>query len=400
MDDELQRTIIIKKEMFKVNHVMQNTMRYKTFVLLAAVVAFSGCRKIFNLPDEKNYLSTQADYTTKDWSPIMGRTWYYNNIFNPANSSFPITFEIKNPRFGDGRDASDMLAVKPTLVWTAEYTGKETSLAQIEAKRKLEDHRMLEVKGAGDIVFWYTANSTVLKPADSVVYPQDKRYFDVKISNSGGTRTIKNLSITPYIEQPYLPNDDYNVITGKPKKTLPSGGQLIRNFANVNGIRNASNNLFMDGRDATKGIVYLYIRKFTDPTGNPAAIGHRLRFKFLDKDSVAIDPIRFNATKWIEQVHGFNPEGTAPGFYQTHTFVEYNVAYPIPLARIPTKYTVNGVTNTTGGDRAHSEFSFVRTGFGNVRETGTVSLDYAIFEKGDWEIVFHFKTANPKFEND
>jgi hypothetical protein len=401
VDNELQGAIIILiKKMFKVNHVMQNTMKYKAFVLLAAVIAFSGCRKIFNLPDEKNYLSTQADYTTKDFEPIMGRTYLYTNIFNSANSSFPMTFEIKNPRFGDGRDASDMLAKYPTLVWTGEYSGKETSLAQIEAKRKIESHSILEVRGSGDIIFWYTATPAIIKPADSVVYPQARRYFDMKISNSGGTRTIKNLTVSPKRDRPYFPDGDYNPVTGQPLKTLPAGGQLIRNLAGISNIRNAANNLFMDNKNAANGIVYLYIRKFTDPVGNPAAIGHRLRFKFLDKDSVAIDPFRFNATKWIEQVHGFDAAGTAPGFDQTHTYVEYNVAYPIPLAKIPTKYTVGGVTNQNGGDKAHAEFSFTRTGFGNVRETGKVLLDFAIYEKGDWEIVFHFKTANPKFAND
>ncbi|MFD2143909.1 DUF5007 domain-containing protein [Mucilaginibacter antarcticus] len=206
--------------------------------------------------------------------------------------------------------------------------------------------------------------------------------------------------VTPVRDQPYIPNDDYNKTTGKPNTQLPAGGQPVRNFANIQNIRNAANNQFIDGRSIDKGIVYLYIRKFVDPAGNAAAIGHRLRFKFLDKDSAAIDPFRFNATKWIDQVHGFNPAGTAPGFDQTHTYVEYNVAYPIPLARIPTKYTVGGVANRNGGETAHAEFSFTRTGFGNVRETGRILLDFAIFEKGDWEIVFHFKTANPKFDND
>lgn len=378
---------------------MQHTMRYKTFILLASVIAFSGCRKIFNLPDEKNYLSTQADYTRKEFDPIMGRTTNYNNIFNSSNSSFPMTFEIKNPRFGDGRDASDMIAIKPTLVWTQEYSGKETSLAQIEAKRKLENHRMLELRGSGDLVVWNTTKSTILKPRDSVVMPQDRRYFDVKVSNSGGTRTIKNLNLYFNIERPYFPDADYNYVTGKQNTALPGGGQPVRNFANIDNIRNATNNLFMDN-STTRGIVYVYIRKFTDPTGNAAAIGHRLRIKFLDKDSVAIPPFRFNATKWLEQVHGFTADGSKPGFEQNNIYTEYNVAYPIPLARIPTKYTSGGVSNQSGGDRAHAEFSFTRTGFGNVRETGRLLIDFSIYEPGDWEIVFHFKTANPKFEND
>jgi hypothetical protein len=393
--------------MFKVNNVMQ-TIKYKAFVLLVAVVAFSGCKKLYNLPEEKNYLSAQADYTTKDFQPTLGRTQLLSggNIFSSGNSSFPMTFEIKNPRFGDGKDASDMLAVKPTLVWTQEYTGKETSLAQIEAKRRLENHPILETRGSGDLV-WYASGASIgkggtIKPQDSVVYPQDKRYFDVKISNSGGSRFIRSLTIAPKIEVPYFPAQDINQINGKPNTTTPGGKTLIRMTpSTVFGIRNAATNQYMDnGTDPNKGLVYVYIRKFTDPTGNAAAIGHRLRIKFLDKDSVAINPGKFNATKWIDQIHGFTADGSQPGYVQTATYVEYNVAYPIPLARIPTKFTTNGVTNTGGGDNAHAEFSFTRTGFGNVRETGILAQDFRIYEKGDWEIVFHFKTANPKFDND
>jgi hypothetical protein len=392
--------------MFKVNNVMQNTIKYKAFVLIVAAVAFSGCKKLYNLPDEKNYLSAQADYTTKDFDWILGRTTQKTNIFSSGNSSFPMTFEIKNPRFGDGKDASDMLAVKPTLVWTQEYTGKETSLAQIEAKRHLENHPMLELRGSGDIIFWYTATRDIIKPTDSVVYPQNKRYFDVKIANSGGSRFIRNLAITVKIDVPYFPANDYNQINGKPNTSTPGGSVLVRNYpSRVDGIRNAATNQFMNGQDPNTGLVYLYIRKFVDkpgdvPAPNPAAVGHRLRIKFLDKDSKEIDPHKFNATKWLDQIHGFTPDGTQPGYVITPTYVEYNVAYPIPLATIPSKFTSGGAGNTGGGNTAHAEFSFTRTGFGNVRETGTIYQDFRIFEKGDWEIVFQFATANPKFDND
>ena len=384
---------------------MQNTIKYRAFVLLATVVAFSGgCRKLYNLPDEKSYLSTQADYTTKVFTPILGRTTVYTNIFNPVSSTFPMTFTIKNPRFGDGRDASDMLAVKPTLVWTQEYTGKETSLAQIEAKRHLENHPMLELRGNGDVVLWYTANKNNIKPSDSVVYPQDQRFFDVKITNSGGTRTIKNLTIYPSIDQPYYPVADYNTITGERNTTTPGGHIITYNYPDaIFGIRGETTNQFMtDPRNQNTGLVYLYIRKFVDKPGDPtndAAKGHRLRIKILNKDSVAIDPTKFNLTKWQDQIHGFKKDGT-PGGDVYKEYVEYNVAYPIPLAKIPTKFTAGGVANLTGGDIAQINLTYSRKGFGNITEVGTITQNFRIFEQGDWEIVFHFKTVNPKFEND
>ncbi|HWZ35955.1 MAG TPA: DUF5007 domain-containing protein [Mucilaginibacter sp.] len=389
---------------------MQNTIKYRAFVLLTAAVAFSaGCKKLYNLPDEKQYLSTNADYTQKVFdqnSVILGRTNILGggNIFNADNSTFPMTFTIRNPRFGDGRDASDMLAVKPTLVWTQEYTGKETSLAQIEAKRHLENHPMLETRGNGDLVLWYTANKNNIKPADSIVYPQDQRFFDVKITNSGGSRTITNLTMYPGIDQPYYPTADYNKITGLPNTTTPGGHTLVYNYPDaLSGIRGETTNQYMtDPHNANTGLVYLYIRKFTDKPGdstNTAAIGHRLRIKVLNKDSVAIPPIKWNTTKWQDQIHGFKKDGT-PGGDVYGAYVEYNVAYPIPLAKIPTKFTQGGVANQTGGDIAQINLTYSRLGFGNVTEVGRITQSFRIWEKGDWEIVFHFKTVNPKFQND
>ncbi|MHA4894981.1 DUF5007 domain-containing protein [Pedobacter sp. PWIIR3] len=370
---------------------MQNAIKYKALILLTAVIAFSGCRKIFNLPDERDYLSTRADFTRKDFDPILGRTNDYKDIFNADNSTFPMTFEILNPRFGDGRPATDMLQAKPVLVWTGEYTGKETSLAEIEAKRKIENHPILEMKNSGELIFWNSATRDIIAPRDSVVYPQNVRYFDVRVTNSGGSRVIKNLTVTPRIDVPYEPADDYNQITGLPNTTTPGGKARIYNYPNVSGIiRGATTNTQFDGaRNPNTGLIYMYIRKYTGDDAN----GSTLRFKFLDKDSVAIDPVKFGDTKWDQLVHGFNKK-------MTKTYVKYDVAYPIPLARVPSMYTAGGVTSTTGGDQAYVEFSFSRLGFGNVRETGKISTNFKIFEKGDWEIVFHFKTVNPKFEND
>ena len=134
-------------------------------------------------------------------------------------------------------------------------------------------------------------------------------------------------------------------------------------------------------------MVYTYIRKVPGGTGNS------LRFKFLNKDSVAINPARFNETKWDQLVHGFNME-------RTNEYVKFEVAYPIPVARIPTRFTSGGVANTNGGSTAHVEFVYSRKGFGGAREQGVISQEFAIYEKGDWEIVFHFKTVNPKFEDE
>jgi hypothetical protein len=373
---------------------MQNAIKYKALILLTAIVAFSGCRKIFDLPDEKDYLSLRADYTgDKTYRPQLGRTTTYTNIFNPDGSNFPMTFEIRNPRFGDGRDASDMLQSRPTLVWIGEYNGQEQSLAEIEAKRKIENRPMLEVRGSGDLVFWYTATRADIKPADSVPLPQDIRYIDMKITNSGGSKIIKDLAIIPRIDVPYWPDADYNQVTGKPNTQSVNSKVRVFNRPALSGITGESTNQNIPGDQASTGLVYTYIRKFTnDPNG------HRLRIKILNRDSVPINPGLFNETKWANQVHGFNEAGTAPGYVINAQYVEYNVAYPIPLARVPTRFTSGALQGS--GDNAHLELSYSRRAFGGVRQVGTIYQDFKIYEKGDWEIVFHFKTVNPKFDNE
>lgn len=372
-------------ERFELKSFMQKTINYKVFIVLFTITALFGCKKVFDLPVEKDYLSTKLTYTIKNFTPILGRTTLYRGIFSADNSSFPMQFEIVSPRFGDGRPALDLLKKQQTLVWISEYTGKETSLAEIEAKRKLEEHPIVEVRSSGEIIVWNTATRALLPPRDSIIYPQDIRYFDIKVTNSGGTTTIKELSIVPSIERPYSPDADINPFNGKPNTTKPFGGALIRNFPAISGMIGESTNQQLTTNNSNRGVVYMYIRKFSGGKGNS------LRFKFLNKDSVAIDPAKFNETKWDQVVHGFNMQ-------KTKEYVQYDVAYPIPLAPIPTRFTSGGAEGS--GSEATVAFSYSRKGFGGLREVGTISQNFNIYEKGDWEIVFHFKTVNPKFQDE
>lgn len=76
---------------------------YKYFaLLLLAVTVCSSCKKIFDLPDEKDYISNNVNFSNKILEPIIGRTNLIGG-FNSDNSTNPITFEIVNVRFGDGK---------------------------------------------------------------------------------------------------------------------------------------------------------------------------------------------------------------------------------------------------------------------------------------------------------
>src|SRR3546814_18489653 len=103
--------------------------------------------------------------------------------FNADNSTMPMKVEIVNARYGDGRPVTDLFQVEPTWVWTAAYDGLETSLEEINAKRKKEERPLFEIRPSGEFILWGTSSNDLIapRPADSSNLTQEIRFFDVKI---------------------------------------------------------------------------------------------------------------------------------------------------------------------------------------------------------------------------
>jgi hypothetical protein len=362
---------------------MKNNHKYTLFLILPLIV-FGGCKKIFDLPEEKDFLSENLNYGNKVLEPILGRTTVMGEL-NADKSTYPLQFEITNARFGDGRKITDMLQVHKTWAWIAPYTGKETSLNEINAKRRLEDRPIFEVRSSGQFILWESSTNELVtpRPADSSDLVQDIRYFDLKVKNSGGELVIKDFKIRPWRERPYEPSNDINPYTGATARdpndpNNPNKRDYITPSV-LNNVIGTESNTRLENNNTRKDVV-VYIRPFSGGNGNS------LRFVFLDKDNNTIDPVKFNETKWDYIVHGFNKQ-------MTTAYVQYDVAYPIPLVKIRTSYAPNG-------SEATSIFSYSRKGFGGERTTAEVGLNYNIYRKGDWEIVFHFRRENPKFEDE
>lgn len=363
---------------------MIRVIKKASLLLLPALAICGGCKKLYDLPKEKDYLSSNINFSNKIFEPILGRNTIMGS-FNSDHSTEPLTFEIVNARYGDGRPMTDLFQEASTFVWTGTYTGLEKSLDEIEAKRKVETHPLFEIRRSGEFIMWASSTNQLITPraTDSTNFPQDTRYFDLKVRNSGGEALIKDFQVRPWRERPYEPSNDLNIYTGgvapNPKDpTNTADRDYIRPFVyNVIGVQSEKNLVSNDDR---KDVV-TYIRRI----GGGEKI-HRLRIKVLDKDSLPINPATFNETTWATMVHGFN-------MHMTDEYVEYDVAYPIPLVEIPTPYA-------TGGTRAKAELKYSRLGFGGSRVLAGFGIDFAIYQQGDWEIVFHFKTENPKFEND
>jgi hypothetical protein len=348
-------------------------MKLKIAILLF-IIGIAACRKW--APDDLDFLSKRAVFNQKIFIPTLGRTTLYSQTFNTDNSSTPIKFRMFNVRYkSNGQPSTDLDKPLQVLVWKTTYTGLEKSLEEIAAKRVIETHPAWEIRPeSGDFVLWAEADSLLLKQQ-----PDSGYLFDVEATNSGGTNVYKDMSLMPRREQPYNPSE-YDPITGKQIAQYPNPADsssfiLQYNHPGINNITNDDNNL-----DLKSDSVRVLFHKKGD--------GSSLTFKFMDKDSLPIDPAKFNLTPWDSLLHGFNK-------VMTSTEVSYQVAYPIPLMKYRTRYTSpNG-----DGSQAYVKFTFTRVGYGNFRETGTMDLSFNIYKKGDWEIIFYFRN-NPRFRDE
>lgn len=352
---------------------MANKTKYYLLIAAGIVLTAVSCKKW--LPKDLDYLSPQAVYTQTEFYPYLGRTTEYARIFSTDNSNTPIHFEITNVRYKrTNKPTNDLDKEVPVLVWKKGYTGYEKSLEEINAKRELENHHLWEVREtSGDFIFWASADSTMVRQQ-----PDSGYLFDVVASNSGGSRTFHDLVLDPYRNIPYEPNV-IDPLTGQQERLYLSPFdsslfQLQYIHPQAYGMTGDSTDLVLRGDS---------IRVFFTKTGN----GNSLTFKFLDKDSIPINPAKFNRTIWDSVVHGFNVK-------VTDTYVRYDVAYPIPLVKYRTRYT------NSNGSQASATFTYNRIGFGGIRQTCSLNLNFAIYQKGDWEIAFYFYSDNPKFRNE
>ncbi|UAY56444.1 DUF5007 domain-containing protein [Arachidicoccus terrestris] len=336
---------------------MRLLFRVPLALLAFSSLVLNSCDKL--LPDERASVATNSSFTQDVYSPVLGRATLFNT-FNVGNSTQPLNFKIINPRSYSGEAAPELTDVFPVKVWKEAYTGKETSLKEISEKRGVENHRLFEIREhSGQFVMWPEAKSTFIH-----AQPDSGYIFDVEMTNSGGRRYFRNMRLKPFREIPFEPSIQ-DPITGQ----TTSVGIYPTFVQNIYG-------------EHTRQFVY-QIGVIFHKVGN----GNSLSFQFLDTLQNPINPKKFNLTDWKNLVHGFDMK-------MSDTAVTYQVAYPIPLTNLKTRYT------TTDGLKAHTVFSYDRLGFGGKRMIANLGLDFAIYEPGDWQIKFWFINDNPNFEDE
>lgn len=340
----------------------------KTFIFSATVfLTLASCVDNY-LPEQLDSFDRDVNFTSQVYRPVLGRTTVFTDNFSSGNSTLPLTFTLENVTHADGSPAPELTQAFPVRVWKSPYLGTEQTLAEIENKRTYENRPLLQVREhSGEIVFWANATSSFVQCSPSEGY-----VFDIKAENSGGYKYFTGMKLIPEREKDYEPNPANS-----------ETGYISTDYINPT----TAQNIYAEGGSAIFSLIqpkdiHVYFHQDVDNNDKE----NTLTIRFVTADYKPIDPHKFNQTKWNELVHGFDME-------MTDEYVRYKVAYPIPLSLAPTKYTTNN------GEKAHILFAYDRISRYGRRLTSTLSLDFAIYKEGHWEIMFVFAGGTPEFRD-
>lgn len=318
-----------------------------------------------HLPDVQDAFDREVNYTQQLYKPVLGRTTQFSSNFLSGNSSQPLDFEITRIVKADGSPAPELTDIFPVKIWTKPYSGEEKSIEEIEAKRAIEYRQLFQVrKHSGEFVMWANAMSSFVNCAPGKGY-----LFDVKVSNKGGYKYFNNLQLVPIRESDFEPaiyDPETGLIIDKDYIT-PTMAYLI---------------WLEEERYTFADNIHVYLRENKENSDEKKS----LTFRFYNSDYSPIPPQNFKKTNWADLLHGFNMEmGT--------DYVKYDVAYPIPLIQVPSKYT------NTKGDMAKVRFAYDRITFSGIRRDSYIELEFAIYKEAHWEVIIVFSDGTPEFKD-
>jgi hypothetical protein len=351
---------------------MKKVRKYKKILLAGSLIlplAWGSCVDKY-LPESLDGFDKEAGFTQTLFRPQLGRTQLITNTFNGGNSTLPLSFEITGISRWDGTPAPELTEFYPVKVWDQPYLGTEQTLAEVEAKRRIEYRRLFDIrKHSGELILWENANSNFV-----LCEPDSCYYFDVLVQNSGGFKYTTRMRLLPQREVEFEPaNIDPNSGLSAYEYVNPTAVRQIRFKDRIQ----AGGKYLLEPED-----VKVYFRKVEENT----APEKTLTFRFFNADYTPIDPARFNTTDWENLLHGFDMEKTAE-------FVRYKTPYPIPLTTAVTPYS------NTRGDRISAIFSFDRINTYGVRTPASMTLEFAIYTEAHWEIHFVFASGEPLFDD-
>lgn len=165
------------------------------FLLFACF--FMSCKKDGN---KEGFLSPAIKYPNTNINASVGSALIQSGAMITDESTKPLEFSIDAIRNEDGSPATTVMDYKvDTYFWQAEYTGKEPTNKELDAKRTKVNRPAIDINPANGNVIIYPEATDTLK------LKKGKYIIDVKVKNSAEERVIKGaLVVTVTYSAPFF----------------------------------------------------------------------------------------------------------------------------------------------------------------------------------------------------
>lgn len=316
-------------------HIIKLTALY--ILLLTISTACYKIPKEGTISDQMQFSLKQVDLTPGRLQ-IIGEG--YGLKVNIASTTIPFRFEVERvfKVDGKGEKGEDVTALFKkeidTREWTGQYTGKEKTREELDAKRKTIKHAILSFTGANELVFNY----------GSPEITTGKYWLDVRVSNSSGFKIL---------EKKLMLNVKPNAPTFL-QVSKPTSGLDVLTECNVDLVK----------------------------TGN----GNSLTVSVVEKDGTVIPLDSLSAGSLatsFDNLLNFKKDK-----FEDKTV--YDVEYPLPFVPSYVYYPYSaGRTQRV----LYSRYATILNGAGEPVRTLRYSFTFycGISEKGDWVLTVHLK---------
>ncbi|TDQ07332.1 DUF5007 domain-containing protein [Pedobacter metabolipauper] len=150
-------------------------------VLLALFI--TSCKKD---DSEQGFLSPALKYPNTTINAAVGASLIQSGAMITDESTKPLEFSIDAIRYEDGTLATKVMDYKvDTYFWQAEYTGKEATNKELDAKRTKVVRPAIDINPENGNVIIYPEST------DSLQLTKGKYIIDVKVKNPAEERIIK-----------------------------------------------------------------------------------------------------------------------------------------------------------------------------------------------------------------
>jgi hypothetical protein len=176
---------------------MEKLIKINTYLFLLVVTFLTSCKK----EDSTGFLSPAIKYPNSSINASVGSGLIQSGAMAIDESTKPLEFSIEAIHIGDanGAIATKVMDYKvDTYFWQAEYTGKEVTNKELDAKRTKVNRPAIDINPEnGNIVIYPEAT-------DSLKLTKGKYVIDVKVKNSAEERIIKGaITINVTYSGPY-----------------------------------------------------------------------------------------------------------------------------------------------------------------------------------------------------